>query len=478
MGCFLACFGSSKDKNRRNQQQRYRVQNREQRYTSFEPVQSAVSDVPVWEKPITPDLKCEEPINPELKCEKPISPELKDEKPISPELKEEEPSSPELEVVISPEVRDKPVEQLSCIARKKVTFDSNVQTYEHVAINESTDILLDSKECQKEEGETLKESSLSKTSSEDDSITSSSGSYPPNHRYQNCRDSDDEDEPLDYDEDSDLDDDDDLEDETDDDEIVDSKRGTQVMTEDADSPIPKKPTGLNYSVRDRSGYVHAVLNPVENITQWKAVKAKKTTVMKPQKENFTLDDEPRISFSSEPSIKEVSSSFKSCKRQSGQARNSNHEMAVDASLSNWLGSSEATPVKKTSTSLGASTPEKSMSYGSPHSATSHEDRPILGALTVEELRQFSASSSPRKSPSRSPDEMAIIGTVGSYWNDQTDPAKGSGASSYKGIPNTTSKYREDRRVNWHSTPFETRLERALNRGAADAYSSSRTPHGL
>lgn len=342
------------------------------------------------------------------------------------------------------------MEQLSCIARKKVTFDSNVQTYEHVAINESTVVLLDSKESQKEQGETFKESSESKTSSEDGSITSSSGSYPPNHRYQNCRDSDDEDEPLYYDEDNDLDDDDDLEDETDDDgeleyedEIVDSKRGTQVMTEDVDSSMPKKRTGLNYSTRDRSGYVHAVLNPVENITQWKAVKAKKATVMKPQKENFTLDDEPRISFSSEPSIKEVSSSFKSCKRQSGQARNSNHELAVDASLSNWLGSSEATPVKKTSTiSLGASTPENSMSYGSPHSATSHEDRPILGALTVEELRQFSASSSPRKSPSRSPDEMAIIGTVGSYWNDRTGPAKGSGASSYKGIPNTTSKYRE------------------------------------
>ncbi|KAK9945011.1 hypothetical protein M0R45_010543 [Rubus argutus] len=359
MGCFLACFGSSKDKNRRNQQ-RYRVQHREQRYKSFEPVQSAVSSVSVWEKP--------------------ISSELKDEKPISPELKEDRAISPELE-----EVRDKPVEQLSFSTRKKVTFDSTVQTYEHVSINESFDSLLDGKVCEKEEeGKTLEKSSQSKTSSEDGSITSSSGSYPPNHRYQNCRDSDDEDEPLDYGEDSDLDDDDDLEDDDSDDdgeldiedEIVNSKRGTQVMTEDADSPMPKKPTGLNYSARDRSGYVHAVLNPVENLTQWKAVKAKKTSVMKPQKENFTLDDEPSISFSSEPSIKEVSS-FKSHKRQPGQAKNPNQELAVDASLSNWLGSSETTPVNKTSTiSLETSTPENSIYYGSPHSATSHEDRPI------------------------------------------------------------------------------------------------------
>ncbi|PRQ61006.1 putative phosphoric monoester hydrolase [Rosa chinensis] len=50
------------------------------------------------------------------------------------------------------------------------------------------------------------------------------------------------------------------------------------------------------------------------------------------------------------------------------------------------------------------------------------------------------------------------------------------AKQMKASVKLTSKM--DRRVNWHSTPFETRLERALNRGAADAYSSSRTPHGL
>ena len=27
---------------------------------------------------------------------------------------------------------------------------------------------------------------------------------------------------------------------------------------------------------------------------------------------------------------------------------------------------------------------------------------------------------------------------------------------------------QDKKVNWHSTPFETRLERALNRGSAEA----------
>ncbi|KAK7292394.1 hypothetical protein RIF29_08172 [Crotalaria pallida] len=32
---------------------------------------------------------------------------------------------------------------------------------------------------------------------------------------------------------------------------------------------------------------------------------------------------------------------------------------------------------------------------------------------------------------------------------------------FPGIPNTTTKYSEDKRVIWHSTPFETRLQKAL-----------------
>ena len=104
-----------------------------------------------------------------------------------------------------------------------------------------------------------------------------------------------------------------------------------------------------------------------------------------------------------------------------------------------MGSNETTPVNKTSTvSANTVSPERSASQGS----NSFQDRPILDALTVEELRQFSTSSSPRKSPSRSPDEMPLIGTVGTYWS-HAGPAKDSGsASSYKEIPNTTSKYRE------------------------------------
>lgn len=439
MGCFLACFGSSED--RKHRKRRHKVHPPvHQRNTSHNPVQSTVSSV-VQEY-----------------SEKPVI-------PVS-------------------EVGVKAEEQLSPVARKKVTFDSNVKTYEHVFPEEEVadNLPEDSEEGKKEKEESSVKSNLSQSSSEASSITSS-GSYPTNHRYQNCRESDDEEE-LEY-EDSDLDDEDeegelDFDDvyEDDNDGIVESRiAGSKVDSKEVDSSVVTsglnegaKPIMVNRAARDRSAYVHSVLNPVENLTQWKALKAKGKPQFKQQKENSTVDQEPQCaSFSLEPSFQELSLSFKS--KSDKPSKRANHEIAVDASLSNWLSSSETTPINKGSNTVSLNTtPEKIMSQGSSNSMRSQDDRPILGALTLEEIKQFSASNSPRKSPSRSPDEMPIIGTVGTYWSPTSSSAKDSRASSYKGIPNTTSKYREDKRVNWHSTPFETRLERALNnKGAAEAY---------
>ncbi|GAV85727.1 hypothetical protein CFOL_v3_29161 [Cephalotus follicularis] len=425
MGCFLACFGSSKHGKRRNQ--RHKVLPGNQRNASYNSVQSAVS-----------------------------LPQDYPEKPICP----------------VPEIQDKPENQPSSTSRKKVTFDSNVKTYEHVFPHEGADFLAKNEEGSEEEKGAegnLAKSSRSHSSSEESSITSSSGTYPTNHRYQNCRDSDDE---LGYEE-SDLDDDDNDDDygeldyvdfdENYDDKILESMtRSYGAKTSMVVGGLPEeelKSTGLNRTAQDRSGYVHPVLNPVENLTQWKTVKAKEIPQLKQQKENINLEQESWISF------KELSFDFES--KFDYQPKKSNQDVAVDASLSNWLSSSESTPVNNTST-VGSSTtfmPEQSVLQGST-SPRSYQDRPILGALTVEELKQFSASSSLRKSPSRSPDDMPIIGTVGTYWNHTGSAKDSDSANSFKGIPNTTSKYREDKRVNWHSTPFEKRLDRALNRGAA------------
>ncbi|XP_057965987.1 uncharacterized protein LOC131156373 [Malania oleifera] len=435
MGCFLGCFGSSKDRKRRKQ--RNQVLPRDQKHGSYNPVKATVS------------------------------------------LGEDNSEKPPGEV---PELQEKPdQERLSTSARKKVTFDSNVKTYEHISDNWidgfSSEGAAD-KDGNKEKRENLSKSSHTHSSSDDGVVIPMWGTFPPDHRYYNCRDSDEE---FDFEE-SDLEDDDNDGDEEDQYDDYDQDKpsmesrnevsASRVTIEELRSPLPGfgspdhelKTIGLNQNARHRSAYVHNVLNPVENLTQWRAIKAKEAPPLKLQKEGFTLDEQPRVSFSLEHTSQE--SSF-SIKFKSDRPKCTKEEISVDASLSSWIGSSESESTPISEATLVASESEKWISNRS-DSLRSLEDRPILGALTVEELRQFSASTSPRKSPSRSPDEMPIIGTVGGYWcHVETGKDSGS-ASSYKGIPNTTSKYREDKRVNWHSTPFETRLERALKKTANNA----------
>ncbi|KAJ8558177.1 hypothetical protein K7X08_004943 [Anisodus acutangulus] len=416
MGCFLGCFGGDKDKKRRKHSKKV---------------------IPQDQKHV-----CQDPQRIIISTEQSIT---------------EEPSRN----LVTEEQDDRPEEQLSLSARKKVTFDSKVITYEPVSIYESTDSLTETKKASEDEREEGCLAKSSKSSSEEGSVISSVGSYPPNHRYQNCRDSDDETEDFG---DSDLDDECDLDEDEDD---YEDSYCESVKEQEVDSPMlmfdvlekeTRKGETKGY-VRDRSAYIHPVLNPVENLSQWKTIKSKIAEPLKlqpPQKENFASEVEgPRASFSLEPTFKQSSSSFK--------IKPKDQEIGVDASLSNWL----VTPEKKAgSSALETVTSERSMSQQGSNSVMSFEDRPILGALTVEELKQHSETSSSRKSPCRSPDEMPIIGTVGTYWNPLGSAKDSGSASSFKGIPNSTSKYREDKRVNWHSTPFEARLDRALKQGAA------------
>ncbi|CAL0299659.1 unnamed protein product [Lupinus luteus] len=439
MGCFLACFGSSKST-------RIKQHSSPKRNSCGKPHQQCVSSVQDHSKSthVTPSLQNHD------KSEEQLS----------------------VSTGFSSQLQDKSEEQLSVSTRKKVTFDSNVKTYEPILQDEEPE-----KNIAEGKVEDLTEKptqSKSSSSSEDSSVTST-GSYPPNHRYQNCRDSDDEveDDELDY-EASDLSDDDDDDDEGDDQEFEGGMvYPSPIQIRDSSDDVNSIGLNLNPNARDRSVYVHPVLNPVENLTQWKVVKSKRTTPLRPQKENYlSSNHESKNAYGTEEelSTKEVAFNFNS---DTDIPRKLKQEISVDSSLSNWLVSPETTPVNKAgSVPSYAGTPERTTSRGS---AVSREDRPILGALTIEEIRQFSANSSPRKSPSQSPVEMPIIGTVGTYWNF-TDPAEDSSSvSCFKGIPNTTSKYREDKRVNWHSTPFEKRLEKALSEGAAEAASTC-VPH--
>ncbi|XP_073302713.1 uncharacterized protein [Primulina huaijiensis] len=237
-------------------------------------------------------------------------------------------------------------DQLSPSPRKRVTFNANITTHEHYSLYESTDSLPEGNLNVQKEKELNPRSSSQPQFEEENSVKSCIVLYPPNHRYHNARDRDSEDEAEDYG-DSDFDDlEDDYGDEDDIDCISDGQEmwsgstlipslesrtenqltsfiKTQFLEEDS-TPV------LKTQARNRSDYVNSVLNPVENVTQWKAAKSKGTCLLKLQKEN--------------------NQSLFALSVRSDQFQNSNQETAVDASLSNWLVSSESTLPKKTSSS--------------------------------------------------------------------------------------------------------------------------------
>ncbi|XP_039006031.1 uncharacterized protein LOC120133530 [Hibiscus syriacus] len=122
---------------------------------------------------------------------------------------------------------------------------------------------------------------------------------------------------------------------------------------------------------------------------------------------------------------------------------------------------ENTPNTKGSTnSVGNSA--ASLKTNSPRS---YEDRVVLGALALEELKQHSTST-PRECKSQRTDETAIIGTVGSYWNRTGQIMDADSSSPHKGTPITSSRNIQEERPKWNAIPFEARLERALDIGTA------------
>ncbi|CAM8976699.1 unnamed protein product [Rhodiola kirilowii] len=499
MGCFLACLGSSKDKKgKRRQSNKIPAGARDQRrgynpveqvvypYESFKPAQQVdLLDEDV--KPAQEDRSLDErKLDSSTSLVSVLRNKAADEFSAgSNEISqlESSPKKSNLASLGSLSSREKSADRSSSGAKKKVSFNSVVKTYEPVPTCELLDEVLQREGfSEKEEIGAEAQPSKSKSISESGSNSSSLMSYPPNHRYQNCRESDDEDEDedeeLDYEEsDMDFDDDDDEgifeESEYSDGEVLTDSfcsMGSTTKTSPEVNSNRKTCDTKDSSLiaRGREGYDHSVLNPVENLSQWKALKSiGKPPPQQPQKENSALDFKkpPAISFSHEPKFNQAAS-LKSKMRQ-----HQTQQMAVDASLSNWLMSPE--PPRKSNASTVAFhnvIPQQTASQGSysSYSPNSLDDRPILGALTVEEIKLISRNSSPRKSPSKSPDDMAIIGSVGSYWSNEKSDKDSSLVSSHKGIPNTTSKYREDMRVNWDSTPFETRLEKALSEGSAEA----------
>ncbi|GAB2277644.1 hypothetical protein Dimus_012351 [Dionaea muscipula] len=387
--------------------------------------------------------------------------------------------------------------KLNIGGRKRVTFDLNVKIYEEEELtteNVSGDVEKSSNEAiimaQEEEEEEEDESAT------DNHCLSLFTSYPPNYRYGDCRDDDGDHE---YDEllaeDSDIDDGHAESEVKKNDQVwateeeeseslfslsVDSRKQNLIILETGEkeeevssspSPMAMAPIPLLNDL-PRGGHSKENLN----LAHWKARARQAAAAASISEYQAKENLKHYIDLNMLPTNEEESNLKSSTTHhgKKGGGGGSDQDMAVDTSLSSWLvvGGIQVNPDAKSESSVSIGY------YSSPSPSPSQrtkmfEDRPILGALTVEEIRQFSASSSPiRWSPSRSrsPDhdmDMPIIGTVGSYWSDETAAT----ADSFRGRESSiTSKciVIEDKKVIWNSIPFETRLEIALQKGSPEA----------
>ncbi|KAK3418272.1 hypothetical protein EUGRSUZ_H04224 [Eucalyptus grandis] len=320
--------------------------------------------------------------------------------------------------------------------KKKVAFDLNVKTYEVLpAVEEEEeeeeevgagDVWIGVKEAKERESESVRRSTL---------VESSGSSCALSNRYTNCASSDDELggtdlEDTDVEEDGVKDDgvgvcDGELEAEEESSESlfslsIDSRKHFFVAEagekEEVNSPFPAKSScrneleapAFNQSVPFGSEHADSVLKPVENLPRQKAVTARANSPTKNQdKENVHKEQEVLLSTGPKPTFTPANHLGK---RGSNNSRFTGLEIAVDTSLSSWLVDSEATPKSKCSNdSVGNSPSERA--------STPRSDRgQPVGVPTVEDVGQFSVCASPRWSRGRTPDELPVLGTVGSYWS--------------------------------------------------------------
>ncbi|KAL5566858.1 hypothetical protein UlMin_030022 [Ulmus minor] len=297
-------------------------------------------------------------------------------------------------------------------AKRKVTFDLNVKAYEESAAIE-----------EKENEETLKEKEQLSGAVE----VIKTATFTPNNRYQDCRISTDEYE-------TGLDGTDELEEEEEEKEedkqiviqeesseslfslSIDSRKQVceaEMGEKEVSSPMlicsfsdkEVEAIGSRQDARNKVQFGHSVLNPIENLTQWKEVVKERHFSPPPEdqdKENVNLEQ----NF---PSLKQANCS----KSKLGEVKpKEQEEIGVDTSLSSWLVGSETKHKSgESDQSVGNSESEKTAS----NLASKPENRTIFQELKIEVLKQFSDSSSPKGSRSQSPDETPVIGTVGSYW---------------------------------------------------------------
>ncbi|KAF8783747.1 hypothetical protein HU200_000180 [Digitaria exilis] len=205
-------------------------------------------------------------------------------------------------------------------------------------------------------------------------------------------------------------------------------------------------------------FIYPVLRPIENKLQWMELKAESPVVASnpPKRRNISADfsEKPQQIFAAATATQNElpkSESFPfydnaeqgeviSPEEKEPRGQNVNQQLFEGGELPNQ--DSECGK-------HGAS----SLSYWLKPSSAYEESR-------SDNNTEDSFGKEPRYD--KSVFDVPIFPVSGFYWdNDNPTPVLPK-AWDGNGIPNTTTKYKEDQKVNWHATPFEERLMKVLS----------------
>ncbi|KAG1331885.1 protein JASON [Cocos nucifera] len=211
--------------------------------------------------------------------------------------------------------------------------------------------------------------------------------------------------------------------------------------------------------RIRTQYVYPVLKPVENISHWKALREETSLIQSAdhseQEKKIPGPDfrgrGQQISFTPVPTDSKLfeSTSFSSPNEKISQVQNrgSREEPVHHKSLSS------PTLLLKSGKQLNsnADTPNLVISSLSQWLKPPFPEDEVGNSKNIAKEKPHAVKSSDAGRP--------IIGIVAYHWNvDELS----RNSWDVNGIPNTTTKYKENQKVSWHATPFEDRLEKALS----------------
>ncbi|XP_010941823.1 protein JASON [Elaeis guineensis] len=239
------------------------------------------------------------------------------------------------------------------------------------------------------------------------------------------------------------------------------------LTTEMQTPGTVYPTNQeNLRARRNGGiqtqYVYPVLKPVEHLSHLEELRQDTCLIhlsdhSKQEKENFSPDSRGRtqqISFTSASEDSKLldSPSFSSPNSKISQDQNTiSREESVHCESLNSL-----IPPFHGGKRLNSN------AY-TPKLVVSSLSQWLKPPLPKDEIRDINNITEEQPCSEKSSDaDRPIIGIVASHWNpdelSHISPKWWDG----NGIPNTTTKYKEDQKVSWHATPFEERLEKALS----------------